>query len=144
MSAYDEREVEAVIALWHRAVRLHCEMSHAYDLIGQTRRERPGDDGAIREAQERADVLGRRYERLCGRIYQAKPRTLEGVLAKLRCATRCIRDIVPEGKDPERLCDIELRFVFALERDVERLVRASIKKSYPFGIGKAANSAVRL
>ena len=29
---------------------------------------------------------------------------------------------MPEGKDPERVCDIELRFVFALERDVARLL----------------------
>ena len=122
MSAYGGQAVETVITLWCRAVRLHREMSRAYERIGQTQRERPGDDGAIREAQQRADSLGRRYERLCERIYQAEPGTLEGVLAKLRCATRCIRDIVPEGKDPERVCDIELRFVFALERDVERLI----------------------
>jgi hypothetical protein len=143
MSAFGGEAVETVITLCLRAVRLHREMSEAYDRIGRSQRERPGDDGAMREAQERADALGRRYERLCEQIYQAEPRTLEGVLAKLRCATRCIRDIVPEGKDPERLCDIELRFVFALERDVERLVRASMKKTYPSSIGKAANSAAR-
>ena len=89
MSSYRGQAVETVITLWRRAVRLHREMSHAYERIGQTQRERPGDDGAIREAQQRADVLGRRYERLCERIYQAEPRTLEGVLAKLRCAIRC-------------------------------------------------------
>jgi len=53
--------------------------------------------------------------------------TLEGVLAKLRCATRCIRDIMPNGK-AELACDIELRLVFAVERDVERLLsRARLK-----------------
>ena len=129
MSTYGEHAVERVTTLWQRAVRLHREMSRAYDRIGETRRDRPGDDGAMREAQERAEVLGRQYERLCERIYEAEPRTLEGVLAKLRCATQCIRDIVPEGKDPERVCDIELRFVFAVERDVERLVRALMKKT---------------
>jgi hypothetical protein len=44
------------------------------------------------------------------------------VLAKLRCATRCIRDALPPAVDPESACDIELRFVFALERDVTRLL----------------------
>jgi hypothetical protein len=41
---------------------------------------------------------------------------------------------VPEGKDPERVCDIELRFVFALERDVARLIaraRRRVNKSDP-------------
>jgi hypothetical protein len=47
------------------------------------------------------------------------------VLAKLQCATRCIRDIVPEAADPEEDRDIELRFVFAVERDVRRLVAAT-------------------
>jgi hypothetical protein len=89
MSAYGGQAVETVITLWCRAERLHREMSHAYERIGQTQRERPGDNGAMREAQARADVLGRRYERLCERIYQAEPRTLEGVLAKPRCAIRC-------------------------------------------------------
>ena len=120
----DHRESagDALITLWHQSVLLHQEMSFAYDRIGETRRERSGDDGALLAAQARAEALGHRYERLCERIRQAEPRTLEGVLAKLRCATRCIRDTVPEGKDPERVCDIELRFVFALERDVARLL----------------------
>ena len=142
MSSYGGQAIETVITLCCRAVRLHGEMRCAYDRIGQTQRERPGDDGAIREAQARADMLGRRYERLCERIYQAEPRTLEGVLAKLRCATRCIRDIVPEDQDPERVCDIELRFLFALERDVEQLVRAAM--TYPSGIEKPASSTVLL
>jgi hypothetical protein len=89
MSAHGGQAVETVIMLCCRAVRLHREMSRAYERIGQTQRERPGDDGAIREAQQRADALGRRYERLCERICEAEPRTLEGVLAKLRCAIRC-------------------------------------------------------
>jgi hypothetical protein len=120
---WDDRESagDALITLWQQAVRLHREMCLAYDRIGETR-ERSGDDGALRAAQARAEALGRRYERLCERICQAEPRTLDGLLAKLRCATRCIRDTVPEGKDPERVCDIELRFVFALERDVARLL----------------------
>jgi hypothetical protein len=104
---------DAVITLWQRAVRLHRQMSLAYEHIGETRRERPGDDAALSAAQARADALGRRSE----------PRRLEGVLAKLRCAARCIRDTLPARTNPERTCDIELRFVFALERDVERLVR---------------------
>ena len=118
---YRESAGEGLITLWQQAVRLHREMCLAYDRIGETR-ERSGDDGALLAAQARAEALGHRYERLCERIRQAEPRTLEGVLAKLRCATRCIRDTVPEGKDPERVCDIELRFVFALERDVARLL----------------------
>jgi hypothetical protein len=104
-------------------------MSLAYDRIEDARRERPGDDAALSQAQARAEALGRRYERLCERIYRADPRTLEGVLAKLRCATRCIRDTVPEGKDPERVCDIELRFVFAVERDVARLIAQARRRT---------------
>jgi hypothetical protein len=119
---YRESAGEGLITLWQQAVRLHQEMSLAYDRIGETRRERLGDDGALSQAQARADALGRRYDRLCERICQAEPRTLEGVLAKLRCATRCVRDTLPDGKNPERVCDIELRFVFALERDVARLI----------------------
>ena len=120
---WDDRESagDALITLWQQAVRLHREMCLAYDRIGETR-ERSGDDGALRAAQARAEALGRRYERLCERICQAEPRTLDGLLAKLRCATRCIRDTMPDGRDPERVCDIELRFVFALERDVARFI----------------------
>ena len=120
----DDREsaADALVTLGHQAVRLHHEMSLAYGRIGDARRERPDDDAALSQAQARAEALGLRYERLCERICQAEPRTLEGVLTKLRCATRCVWDTVPEGKDPERVCDIELRFVFALERDVARLI----------------------
>ena len=128
---YRESAGDALLTLWHQAVRLHQEMSLAYDRIGETRRERPGDDAGLLAAQERADALGRRYERLCERICRAEPQTLEGVLAKLRCATRCIRDTVPEGKDPEHVCDIELPFVFALERDVARLVADTRRESGP-------------
>jgi hypothetical protein len=131
---YRERAGDALITLWHQALRLHQEMSLAYDRIGETRRERPGDDAGLLAAQERADALGRRYERLCERICRAEPQTLEGVLAKLRCATRCVRDTMPEGKDPERVCDIELRFIFTLKRDVARLVAQAqrrVNKSAP-------------
>jgi hypothetical protein len=48
--------------------------------------------------------------------------TFKGVLAKLRCAARCIRDTVPPTNDPKLTCDIELRLVFSLERDLERLL----------------------
>ena len=136
-SDLNEGAGDAVIALWQRAVRLHREMSRAYDRIGEAQRGRPGDEGAIRKAQERADQLGRRYERICERIYKSEPRTLEGVLVKLRCATQCIRDTVPAGEDPERMCDIELRFVFALERDVARLSRAATNKTCVGSMGKA-------
>jgi hypothetical protein len=121
---WDHRESagDALTTLWQRLLRLHQEMCLAYDRIGETRRERSGDDAALRGAQARAEALGRRYQRLCERICQAEPRTLEGVLAKLRCATRCVWDTLPEGKDPERVCDIELRLIFALERDVARLI----------------------
>jgi hypothetical protein len=121
---YRESAGDVLITLGQQAVRLHRKMSLAYDRIGDAWREPPGDDAALSQAQVRAEALGRRYERLCERIYRAEPRTLEGVLAKLRCATRCIRDAVPEGKDPEHVSDIELRFVFALERDVARLIAA--------------------
>jgi hypothetical protein len=132
-----ERAGDALVTLWHQAVRLRQEMSLAYDRIGETRRERSGDDGALVAAQARAEALGHRYERLCERIRQAEPRTLEGVLAKLRCASRSIRDTVPEGKDPEHACDIELRFVFALERDVARLIAGARR-----GVGKGGPEAV--
>ena len=77
-------------------------MSRAYDQIAETR---PGGEGALMRAQAQADEVGQHYEQLCERICLAEPRTLKGVLAKLRCATRCIRDIVPEGEEPERVGD---------------------------------------
>jgi hypothetical protein len=96
-------------------------MDDAYRKLAETLRERPDDDKALRDGDALTDALGRRYERLCDEICRTEARTFEGVLAKLQCATRCIRDIVPDGRDPEQACDIELRFVFALERDVRRL-----------------------
>jgi len=113
---------DSIIACWREAQRLHQKMSQAYDRLAVTLRERPADDDALSRAQAQADALGKRYERLCERLCRTEAANLEGVLAKLECATRCIRDIVPEGKDPEQACDIELRFVFAVERDVRRLV----------------------
>ena len=142
----DDRESpgDALVTLWHQAVRLHQEMSLAYDRIGETRRERSGDDAALLATQARAEALGRRYERLCERIRRSEPRTLDGLLAKLRCATRSIRDTVPEGRDPERVCDIELRFVFALERDVARLIARAqrrVNKSDPMRMPKNGTGA---
>jgi hypothetical protein len=113
---------DPIITLWESAQRLHPAMDASYNLLSKIACERPDDDHAIAEAQARADALGWRYEQLCERICNMEPRTLKGVLAKLRCATRCIRDTVPPEADPERTCDIELRFVFRLEQDVERLL----------------------
>ena len=113
---------DSIIACWREAQRLHQKMGQAYDRLAVTLRERPADDDALSRAQAQADALGKRYERLCERLCRTEAANLEGVLAKLECATRCIRDIVPEGKDPEQACDIELRFVFAVEGDVRRLI----------------------
>jgi hypothetical protein len=113
---------DPVIVLWQTAQRLYPAMDASYNLLGKIARERPDNDHAIGEAQEHADALGRRYEQLCERICNTEATTLAGVLAKLRCATQCIRDAIPVAADPERRCDIELRFVFTLERDVERLL----------------------
>jgi hypothetical protein len=85
-------------------------------------RARPRDERAIGEAQAQADALGQQYEQACDEIYKTPATSLQGLLAKLQCATRCIQDILPEGTDPEQACDIELRFVFAVERDVRRLI----------------------
>jgi hypothetical protein len=114
--------IEPVIAASAKAAQVHQEMDNAYRQLADTLRERPDDDEALRAGDALADALGRRYERLCDEICRTETRTLEGVLAKLQCATQCIRDILPEGTDPEQACDIELRFVVALERDVRRLV----------------------
>jgi hypothetical protein len=107
---------------WEEARQLHQKMDAAYHRLAKIMRERPADDLALSCAQAEADALGKRYERLCDRICRTEAATLEEVLAKLECATQCIRDIVPDGKDPEQACDIELRFVFTLERDVGRLI----------------------
>ncbi len=117
-----ELPCDPVITLCETAQRLYPMMDASYNLLSEILRERPDDDHAISEAQAHADALGRRYEQLCEQICNMEARTLEGVLAKLRCATQCIRDAIPLAADPERTCDIELRFVFTLERDVERLV----------------------
>ena len=113
---------EPVLALCEGVGRLHHEMDIAYQRLAQALCEHRNDEQALSRAQSRAESVGKRYERLCERICRTGVTTLEGVLAKLQCATRCIRDIVPEGTDPEQACDIELRFVFAVERDVRRWI----------------------
>ena len=113
---------DPVIALSQDARRRHHQMDAAYHHLSAVLRARPRDERAIGEAQAWADALGQRYEQTCDEVYKAPATSLQGLLAKLQCATRCIRDIVPEGKDPEQVCDIELRFVFAVERDVRRLI----------------------
>jgi hypothetical protein len=120
---------DPVITLWETAQRLYPAMDASYNLLSKIACERPDDDHAMGEAQARADALGRQYEQLCERICNMEARTLEGVLAKLRCATQCIRDTVPRAADPERTCDIELRFVFRLEQDVERLLTSDRTRS---------------
>ena len=123
-----DRVADPVSGLWEAAQRMHSDVDAAYNRLGAILRERADDDQAIGEAEAQADAMGRRYEQLCDQICNTEARSLEGVLAKLRCATRCIRDIMPNGKDAELACDIELRFVFAVERDVERLLfRARLK-----------------
>ncbi len=119
---------DPVVSLCERVQRWHLQVDDAYDRLSAVLQERPDDDRDIGEAEAQADAMGRRYEQLCDQICNTEARTLEGVLAKLRCATRCIRDIMPNGKDAELACDIELRLVFAVERDVERLLsRARLK-----------------
>jgi hypothetical protein len=111
-----------IAASWQDAQQLHQKMDAAYHRLAKIICERPADDLALSCVQAEADAPGKRYERLCDRICRSEAATLEEVLAKLECATQCIRDIVPDGKDPEQACDIELRFVFTLKRDVGRLV----------------------
>ncbi|HEV2549955.1 MAG TPA: hypothetical protein VGU20_21775 [Stellaceae bacterium] len=113
---------DPAIALWQDARRRHDQMDAAYRHLSAVLRAQPRNEQAIGEAQARADALGQRYEQACDEVYKLPATSLEGVLAKLHCATQCIRDILPEGADPEQTCDIELRFVFALERDVRRLI----------------------
>jgi len=123
-----DRVADPVSCLWEAAQRMHSDVDAAYNRLGAILHERADDDQAIGEAEAQANAMGRRYEQLCDQICNTEARTLEGVLAKLRCATRCIRDIMPNGKDAELACDIELRLVFAVERDVERLLsRARLK-----------------
>jgi hypothetical protein len=113
---------DPVIALWNAAQRLHPIMDAAYDRLDALLRISPNDDPAVGLAHAHADALGREYEQLCEQICNTEARTLEGVLAKLQCAVRCIRGALPAASDPALNCDIELRFVFALKRDVERLL----------------------
>jgi hypothetical protein len=116
------RFTKSVRVSWDEAQRLHQQMDKAYGRFAQILRDRPADDEALGRAQAQADALGKRYERLCEWICRAKAATFEDVLVKLECAAQCIRNIVPDGTDPERACDIELRIVLVLERDVRRLV----------------------
>ena len=102
---------DPVIAFWEVARRLYPRMETAYDRLDALLRERPNDDQSISKAHAQAEALGSEYAELCERICKTKAPTLEGVLAKLRCAARCIRDTVPPANDPELRCDIELRLV---------------------------------
>ena len=113
---------DPVIAMWEAAQRLYLRMDAAYDRLDALLRECSRDDNSVGKAHARADALGREYAELCERICETQAQTWEGFLAKLRCAARCIRDAVPPANDPELTCDVELRFVFALERDLERLL----------------------
>jgi hypothetical protein len=114
--------VDPVVVLWRAARRLHSQMDAAYGRVDAQLRECPNDDESISKAHAEADRLGQAYTDLCERICRTEAHTLKGVLAKLRCAARCIRDTVPPTNDPEMTCDIELRLVFSLERDLERLL----------------------
>lgn len=100
-------------------------MEAAYNRLDALLRECPHDDASISEAHADAEMLGRQYSDLCERICSTGARTLEGMRAKLRCAVRCIRDTVPPANEPEVKCDIELRLVFSLMRDLERLIANS-------------------
>jgi hypothetical protein len=132
---------EPVIALSDVVARLHHEMDNAYQYLAKALCERPDNEQALSRAQSQAESLGKRYDRLCDQICRTEVTTLEGVLAKLQCATQCIRDIVPEGTAPEQACDIELRFVFALERDVRRLVaEAAAQRKQPSSSRKPQKS----
>jgi hypothetical protein len=119
---FSRRAADPVVAMWEAVQRLHSRMDAAYDQLDALLRSRPKDDPAVDLAHARADALGREYEQLCEQICNTEARTLEGVLAKLQCAVGCIRDTLPPAPDPALNCDIELRFVFALKRDVERLL----------------------
>jgi hypothetical protein len=130
----------SVIAFWQKAREIHQHMGAAYDDLTKVLRERPADNEGLSRAQAKADALGTRYERFCDRICRTEATTLEGVLAKLECAKQCIRDIVPDGTDPEETCDIELRFVFAVERDVRRLIAGARR---PIKRGRSGTRAPR-
>jgi hypothetical protein len=139
---HNRRDIaEPVIALYERVARLHHTMDDAYGRLAKALRERRGGEQSLSRAQSGADSVGKTYERLCDRICRTEATSLEGVLAKLQCATQCIRDTVPEGIDPEQACDIELRFVFAVERDVRRLIAGARR---PIKRGRSGASAKRL
>jgi hypothetical protein len=116
------RTADPVVVLWEAVQRLHPRMDAAYDRLDALLRERPTDDHSISKAHGEAEALGQEYAELCERMCKTDARTLKGVRAKLRCAARCIRDTVPPANDPELTCDIELRLVFSLERDLEKLL----------------------
>ena len=119
---------DSVLPLCQDAQRHHLQMESAYEHLSAVLRVQPGDECAVSEAQASADALGKWYEQTCDEICKTPAGSLEGVLAKLQCATQCIRDILPEGTDPEQACDIELRFVFAVERDVRRLIADALRR----------------
>ena len=122
MQNFLHKKGDPVVALWHDGRRRRQQMNAAYHHLSAFLRVQPDDERAINEAQARADALGQLYEQTCDEICNTGASSLEGVLAKLQCATQCIRDTLPDGKEPEQACDIELRFVFAVERDVRRLI----------------------
>jgi hypothetical protein len=117
------------LRFWREAQHLRQKMNDAYERLASTMRQRPADNEALSQAQAEADALGKRYERLCERICRTEAASFEEVLAKLQCATRCIQDVVPEGTDPEQACDIELRFVFAVERGVRHLLAGALRSN---------------
>jgi hypothetical protein len=116
------RVADPVVALWGAAQRLRPRMDSAYNRVDALLRECPNDDESISKAHGKAETLGQEYTDLCERICNTEAHTFKGVLAKLRCAARCIRDTVPPTNDPKLTCDIELRLVFSLERDLEKLL----------------------
>jgi hypothetical protein len=116
------RAADPVVPLWEAAQRLHHRMNAAYNRLDALLHERPDDDASISEAHAEAETLGREYSDLCERICMSGARTPEGLRAKLQCAVQCIRDTVPLSSDPEVTCDIELRLVFSLRRDLETLL----------------------
>jgi hypothetical protein len=128
--AIDQRQpvVDPVVSLCKTAKRMWLRMDQSYSNASAALRDHPHATILIVNAQTAADDLGQQYEKLCDQICKTEARTVEGVLAKLQCAAQCIRDIVPQGTDAEQACDIELRFVFAVERDVRRLV-AEVRRS---------------
>jgi hypothetical protein len=113
---------DPVVSLWEAAQRFHPRMEAAYNRLDALLREHPNDVTSISEAHAEADALGHEYSDLCERICKTDAGTLEGVRAKLRCAVQCIRDTVPPSSDPDLTCDIELRLVFSLRRDLETLL----------------------